>query len=422
MKLDFNISDVEGRVAFVNDLDLSPADLEMAANYILWGKDPETGLNSVQSKIVLNPSQKTEWNTSKDDTFESLDNLMITPGFNEATLNPITISPTRLKRRVFDRQLTLSTAPPHLYPIFTDLFRKIDELDYQISFWEYQNSKRKSPPRTELTNRFTESELSELAASTSDWTPAQCLRARHKLVELRREQYTYKDTYSSMVTRHSLDWYTPPDTVPLSIQPLNLYNPLTFRAKFNPAEFSESDLKKISVMLWENDPAPYTFDFRDPTHVYNLLLLKESFVDETLDPAPESTAQLLLTTLEYYAAHAELSESQREILDLKLKGQKNQSIADYINQKYQKSYSVNYISTIFCQKIVPRINEAAVRHRELVENLFFEENWKRCSTCGELLLIDAEYFVRKKRSRDGFSSRCKKCDKKERERKKQEVK
>ena len=49
----------------------------------------------------------------------------------------------------------------------------------------------------------------------------------------------------------------------------------------------------------------------------------------------------------YYVDFAELPEAQREILDFKMKKVKNQDIADYINKKYGKSYTANYISTIF---------------------------------------------------------------------------
>ena len=48
----------------------------------------------------------------------------------------------------------------------------------------------------------------------------------------------------------------------------------------------------------------------------------------------------------------------------------------------------------------------------------FEENFKKCNGCGKILLVDAENFVRKSRSKDGFSTKCKKCDRADRQRKK----
>lgn len=122
----------------------------------------------------------------------------------------------------------------------------------------------------------------------------------------------------------------------------------------------------------------------------------------------------MLNTLKYYVQFAQLSELQYEILCLKIKKQTNQQIQQYINKKYDKSYTVNYISTIFRQKIIPSIIEGIKYHMNIVENLFFEEEFKKCIRCGRVLLIHPYNFVRKARSQDGFNNKCKCCEKKER--------
>jgi hypothetical protein len=90
---------------------------------------------------------------------------------------------------------------------------------------------------------------------------------------------------------------------------------------------------------------------------------------------------------------------------------RNTDIAIAINKKWGKSYTPNYISTIFRQRIIPKINEAAAYHEKLVSNIFFEEEFKTCTGCGKTFLRDVDNFTRKARSRDGFTSRCKKCEK-----------
>ena len=71
-------------------------------------------------------------------------------------------------------------------------------------------------------------------------------------------------------------------------------------------------------------------------------------MEEEIDELPvESNLKKLLDTLKYYIALTDLSEAQREILDLKINKVKNQDIADIVNKKYGKSYTANYISTIF---------------------------------------------------------------------------
>ena len=98
---------------------------------------------------------------------------------------------------------------------------------------------------------------------------------------------------------------------------------------------------------------------------------------------------------------------------------KNQDIAGYINKKYGKSYTANYISTIFKQKIIVKIVEAAALHRDTIENCFFEENFKACSCCGKILLLDSRNWIRKARSKDGFQNRCKICEREMRKKKKE---
>jgi hypothetical protein len=71
-------------------------------------------------------------------------------------------------------------------------------------------------------------------------------------------------------------------------------------------------------------------------------------LEDSIESLPlESNLKQLLETLRYYIEMTDLTEAQREILDLKINKNKNQDIADLINKKYDKSYTANYISTIF---------------------------------------------------------------------------
>jgi hypothetical protein len=73
---------------------------------------------------------------------------------------------------------------------------------------------------------------------------------------------------------------------------------------------------------------------------------------------------------------------------------KNTDIAISINKKWGKSYTPNYISTIFRQRIIPAINAAATYHEKVVGSLFFEEEFKTCSRCGKTMLLDPTNFMR----------------------------
>ena len=437
LHLDFSITGTADRKDFVDQYvqrpefiraPLTEDELETIANYILWGKDPD-GLNVTQRGEIQIETRNKTW--QRDDT-ESLDAMMESPTFNEASLRRPTEARTRIAREIFDRQQALNECPEHMRAVFEDLFDRIDKLEMSIHFYEFAHGKRKEPPRTSLTKRFSEEDVREAEQTAAKWNQYKYLKQRHLIVELRREQFTLRDAYVEKHLRH-----TPPepdiDPVHLDFEaeipvfPLGLvgapFSNLVFKIEeqLNPHTYTEKELDTLIRHYWnkKSQSRPQLFfDFGELEHVYELFgQLNE--LEEELDDLPiESNLKKLLDTLKYYIALTDLSEAQQEILDLKINKVKNQDIADAINKKYGKSYTANYISTIFRQKIIPRINEAAQFHAFVIENMCFEENFKKCNGCGKILLIDAENFVRKSRSKDGFSTKCKKCDRADRQKKK----
>ena len=437
LHLDFQINGTQERKEFVDEYvqrpefilkPLSEDELETIANYILWGKDSD-GLNVTQRGEIQIETRNKTW--QRDDT-ESLDAMMESPTFNEASLRKPTEARTRVAREVFDRQKALTECPEHMRAVFTDLFDRIDKLEMSIHFYEFAHGKRKEPPRTALTKRFTEAEVDAARAISEKWNQFKYLKQRHLIVELRREQFTLRDNYIEKHMRH-----TPPepdlDPVNLDFEaeipvfPLGLvgapFSELIFKpeTELNPYTYTEDELDTLIKHYWQKKQQSRPllfFDFGELEHVYELFgQLNE--LEEELDDLPlESNLKKLLDTLRYYISMTDLTEAQREILDLKINKVKNQDIADVINKKYGKSYTANYISTIFRQKIIPHINEIAQFHALVIENMCFEENFKKCNGCGKILLADAQNFVRKSRSKDGFSTKCKKCDRADRQKKK----
>ena len=437
LHLDFSIPGTHERKAFVDEYvqrpefiraPLTEDELETIANYILWGKDSD-GMNCTQRGEIQIETRNKTW--QRDDT-ESLDAMMESPTFNEASLRKPTEARTKIAREVFDRQKALNECPDHMRAVFEELFDRIDKLEMSIHFYEFAHGKRKEPPRTALTKRFTEAEVDAARAIAEKWNQFKYLKQRHLIVELRREQFTLRDSYIERHLRH-----TPPepDLDPVNLDfgaeipvfPLGLigepFEDLIFKPthELNPHTYTEQELDTLTRFYWKKKeqvrPVLF-FDFGELEHVYELFGQWVELEDE-LDTLPlESNLKKLMSTLGYYVEMTELNEVQKEILDLKIKKVKNQDIADWINKKHGKSYTANYISTIFRQKIIPQINETARFHALVVENMCFEENFKKCNGCGEWLLIDARNFVRKSRSKDGFSTKCKKCDRADRQKKK----
>ena len=434
LHLDFSISSTSDRKAFVDEYiqrpefiraPLTEDELETIANYILWGKDPD-GTSLVQKGDIQIETRNKTW--QRDDT-ESLDAMMESPTFNEASLRRPTEARTKIAREVFDRQKALAECPEHMRALFQDLFDRIDKLEMSIHFYEFAHSKRKEPPRTALTKRFSEDEIKSAEQIASKWNQYKYLKQRHLIVELRREQFTLRDSYIERHLRH-----TPPepDLDPVNLDfdaeipvfPLGLvgapFSNLVFKPghELNPYTYTEKELDTLIHHYWnkKSQSRPQLFfDFGELEHVYELFGQLEELEESIGDLPIESNLKKLVDTLEYYIELAELDEIQREVLKLKIGKMKNQDIADLINKKYEKTYATNYISTIFRQKIIPKINEAAKFHALIIENMCFVENFKKCNSCGQILLLDAENFIRRARSKDGFSNRCKRCDKKDRD-------
>ena len=435
LKLDFSLSTREERQLFLEQyltsdvFDKYPPDedeLSTMADYLLWGKD-EHGKNGKQNGLEL----KSKRGTWDDSPVDSLDALMEQPTFNESALSALGTTQFRTKKETFSREEALAEASPTVRESFVNLFREIDRIDYMIEQWELDHGKRTKEIRQSLIKQFDEEEIRRMRETITHWNQYKYLKMRHELVELRREQYTLRDSYRKTMFSQNTEEYTEPETIDFDVNvdvlPLGLHygegiSLEVFRAwrELAPEMISDTDLQLISDLYWKKEQfAPSAsgtyIDFRELEHVYQLLNYLCELRDASYEADISSNLSSLLRTLNFYIEHADLSDIQREILSMKLAKKKNTDIAWDINHKYNKSYTTNYISTIFRQRIIPKINEAAAMHKEIISNIFFPENFKRCSTCGELKLRCPENFTRKSRANDGFASRCKICEKKARQ-------
>ena len=427
LKLDFTLESAQERSDFISTyidtLDhINATEATTIANYLLWGKD-ETG-TAVGADLDL----ETKW-TREENTPDSLDAVLESPsashiyvcGLNEATIY-------KKPRVVFDRAQTRKEAPPYLLETFENLWRLIDEIDLEINFYEERVGKRDKPPRDELLKKFTDEEIELIRARSEKLNQYTYLKRRHQLIDLRREQFTIRDSYhSTFNVAQTIGAPRSNTTVfdcDIEVLPLGLADTptgkLIFDRNFDPAHFSEDQLRKISTLVWSKKKVnpEGAFDFRNLEAVYQLYLYKFEIIDQAekdrLGDKIEPNQLALINTLDFYESIADLTDLQLEILRMKEKKDKNADIAYYINKKYGKSYTANYISTIFRQKIIVKINEAAELHKDTIENCFFPENFRKCPDCGRVLLLDPRNWVRKARSKDGFQNKCKRCEKKAR--------
>lgn len=176
LHLDFKLTTTEERNAFLQQYLQHPQfterpptedELETMANYLLWGKDPVTGLNVKQEGLIDIETKHSTW--SKNNT-ESLEGLMESPTFNEASLMTLDAAPpAKSKKEVFSRKEALANCPESMVADFTELFGRIDRMEMMINLYELAHGKREKPPREQLAAKFDEEEQCRMRETISHW-------------------------------------------------------------------------------------------------------------------------------------------------------------------------------------------------------------------------------------------------------------
>ncbi|MCQ2411155.1 MAG: hypothetical protein MJ053_06835 [Elusimicrobiaceae bacterium] len=301
--------------------------------------------------------------------------------------------------------------------------------------------------RDPLRAKFGQEELDALERKALDWSDAQFNRKKHELVELRRAPFLVNGNNGAPIEARP--------TIELDVRPMGLKRHEKWWrnfGEFGPASFGEKELDEIVKEFWRkrkwvkdhptiganSDECADAYadgakrvrrnnssdgaktiaaiarsnivDFTDESHLYGILkkwkelaaiVEREQFGEQMGD---------ILRTLEYYADNAELTDVYRMILKGKMAGKSNAELREVAHETYGKNYGENYISTIFTNKIIPAIAAAARKHMDIVENLPFSENYKKCTCCGRILLKNSDNFTKCARSNDGWQTRCKTCE------------
>ena len=161
-----------------------------------------------------------------------------------------------------------------------------------------------------------------------------------------------------------------------------------------------------------------TFDLRDPNSWLQLLPYYNTIYNAKLEAEErhdiESEAPALWNTIQYYFDRALMQAEYRLIVEMKSENWRNEDINNELRRRNLKTFSVNYISTIYKKRIPKLLAQAVEAHYELALALDQPDEWKRCSKCGKLLHLDSNHFRCLSKSKDGFVGSCKQCDKKKR--------
>ena len=98
------------------------------------------------------------------------------------------------------------------------------------------------------------------------------------------------------------------------------------------------------------------------------------------------------------------------IVELKIDKVQNVEIQETIQLEFGIKHSLEYISSLWRNKI-PKLIASAAEDQFLDWYYFNEEKgkYKKCSKCGQIKLAHNKYFSKNKTSKDGFYSICKCC-------------
>lgn len=99
-----------------------------------------------------------------------------------------------------------------------------------------------------------------------------------------------------------------------------------------------------------------------------------------------------------------------DLLIYKIDGKQNLEIQSLLNQKHNVKHSVEYISSLWRNKIPKLLSEQA-QEDYLIWYYTTQKKgkWKKCSRCGEIKLAHNKFFSKNKTSKDHFYSICKGC-------------
>lgn len=439
MKLDFTLETAKERADSLIDIDpnATARELEMCADYIMWGKfKPGSKDSPVSTGQVLNPSKNKTWRRAEDESLEAMSekegsqpeiqHSMYANSFGESLERPHYVL---RKTPKFSRKATRKALKERnlldLLEDYEELWLEIDKLDLMVAHWEIIRGRRKTVKelRPALLKRLTPALISECKRKAEHFSEYEGLRHKRELVRLRTRQYEMKDLFSPTIlnspyVRASASTTTPSrEILPLGGCGWSKGSKLIFFEDITKEHF-ESPLILHHLMYYDKVDKSDSYDFCNQEHIALLTYELRNIYDETFEESLERQEYFrsLWDAFFYYFKRANLKDFQRAIVILKAVDATNSDIVEHLKTHYGKKYRENYISTIFRNQCCREIARAAQLHYEQVEGfLLGEEAFKRCNTCGNLKLKSADFFVRRKSSADGFTNRCKECSRKVKE-------
>lgn len=385
--LDFSILTPQERMAYlkqnVDFSQLTKKEIELCTNYVLYGKEPDRDNTSAvdRKEIYIKPKHKSY---AKQEPL-SLEALLESPTFDESMLKKEKNIYKKVKPEINKDKCKSIPGMQELWEQIEQTTKRIEELKEQESTPE------------------NEKKLYVL---------------KHQLIEFKKEQYLLKEiAFPEISPAKNFGIYYEHQSmkeVNYEVYPRGLMkqeNDGDFYEPWLSEDYAASiDIdNEIQKAAQENKEF---FNFMDENHVYQLCLNYYEIKDQA-KKNPDSLLNNLIWTLDFYIDKAQLNEQQKIILEGKKRRLLNKEICRELMENLGIYHQENYISTIW-NKIVKLITAAAELSYDEWCCRHYEKAWKTCRSCGKTMLRDSRNFVKKKKAADGFTNRCKDCDRKKR--------
>lgn len=210
-------------------------------------------------------------------------------------------------------------------------------------------------------------------------------KMRKAIIEMRKDQYAIRNAFKKPIYARSIIQSTP-----------------TYNMDGDTGYFGENgewnEVSENFLNLW------------DPKHVSEILANYSAIKEDSWDKLDSDLKWMLIDLEDAIDKALENEPVLKEILICKIDKMSNEDIQKVLLEKYGKTHSQEYISSLYRNKIPQLIVEQ--QKEDWVNYIYTEHlrgNYKTCTRCGEVKLALNRYFSINRTSSSKFYSICKVC-------------
>lgn len=154
----------------------------------------------------------------------------------------------------------------------------------------------------------------------------------------------------------------------------------------------------------------HSLDLTKELHIKNILKSYSSLKMDSDDKLGNDLKWLMIDFENLVDAALKEKPKLLDIVIWKVDCRTNKDIRELLLEKYGETFSIEYISHLFNKRIPSLIaKEGRLRYNNWYYTNIEKGRWKKCSRCGQVLLMNNDFFSYNTSSKDGFYSVCKSC-------------